>query len=94
MSINCLEFVIIIISYNTILDAIELLAFAKGVLHPKSLILSDNIAADSWIRKIASSSLIGKLLCRILCGLLINQVLGLDSGYIAGDENECADGIS
>ena len=24
----------------------------------------------------------------------MNQVLGLDSGHIAGDENECADGIS
>ena len=24
----------------------------------------------------------------------MNQVLGLDSGYIAGDENECAHGIS
>ena len=94
VSINCLEFAIIIISYNAILDAIELLALAKDVPHPKSLILSDNRAADAWARKIASSSLIGKLLCQILCRLLMNQVLGLDSGHIAGEENDCADGIS
>ena len=47
VSINCLEFVIIIVSYNAILDAIELLGRLHNIPHPKSLILSDNTAADS-----------------------------------------------
>ena len=94
ISINCLEFIIIIISYNAVLDAIELLGYVANVPHPKSLILADNKSADSWTRKLASSSVIGKRLCRILCGMLMNQVLGLDSGYIRGDDNTCADAIS
>ena len=63
VSINCLEFVIIIISYNAVLDAIELLGVLTEIPHPKTLILADNTAADSWTRKIASSSVIGKALC-------------------------------
>ena len=47
VSINCLEFVIIIISCNAILDAIELLEKLAGMSHPKALILADNVAADS-----------------------------------------------
>ena len=94
VSINCLEFVIIIVSYNAILDAIELLGKLHNIPHPKSLILSDNTSADSWTRKIASSSLIGKALCRILCSLLVNQVAGLDSAHISGNDNDCADNIS
>ena len=94
VSINCLEFVIIIISYNAILDAIELLGKLVGIPHPKSLILADNTAANSWTRKIASSSIIGKALCRILCALLANQSVGLDSAHIRGEDNDCADNIS
>ena len=94
VSINCLEFVIIIISYNAILDAIELLGKLLGIPHPKALILADNAAVDSWTRKIASSSIIGKALCRIICALLANQSAGLDSAHISGDNNDCADNIS
>ena len=72
VSINCLELVIIIISYNAILDTIELLGLAKDVPHSKSKILSDNKIADSWIRKIGAHLIIGKLLCQIFCSMLIN----------------------
>ena len=65
-----------------------------GIPHPKALILADNTAADSWTRKIASSSIIGKALCRIRCALLENQSAGLDSAHISGDNNDCADKIS
>ena len=94
VSINCLEFVIIIISYNAVLDAIDLMDKLRGIPHPKALILADNTAADSWTRKIASSSIIGKALYRILCALLGNQSAGLDSAHISGTDNDCADNIS
>ena len=93
ISINCLEFVIIIISYNPVLDAIELLGYAATVPHLKTLILADNKSADSWTKKLASLSIIEKRLCRILCGMLMNQVLGLDSSYNRGDDNTCANAI-
>ena len=60
----------------------------------KALILADNKSTDSWIRKLASSSVIGERLCRILCSILINQVLDLDSRYIKGYDNICTDTIS
>ena len=46
MPINCLEFAIIIISYNTVLDAIELLGKLLKVPYPKALILVDNTVVD------------------------------------------------
>ena len=52
VSINFLEFAVIIISYCAVLDAIELLGCKQDVLHQKVLILSDNTIADSWTRKI------------------------------------------
>ena len=93
ISINCLEFVIIIISYNAILDAIELLGKLSDIPHHKALILADNTAADSWTRNIASSSIIGKALCRILYSLLVNQSAGLNSAHMSGMDNNCADKI-
>ena len=87
MSINCLEFVIIIISYNAVLDAIELLGKLPDAPHPKALILADNTVVDSWTRKIAFSSIIGKDLCRILFSLLVNHNADLDSDHILGDGN-------
>ena len=44
ISINCLEFIIIIISYNTTLGSIELLGKFLGIPHPKILILANNTA--------------------------------------------------
>ena len=57
-----------------------------GIPHHKALILADNTGADSWTRKIASSSIISPLLA--------NQSAGLDSAHISGDNNDCADNIS
>ena len=94
ISINCLEYVIIILSYNAVLDAIELLGFCTNIPHPKSKILCDNKTADTWTRKIATSSIIGKNLNRIFCSLLVNQPLGIDSEYLPGEDNDCADHIS
>ena len=94
ISINYLDFIIIIISYNAVLDTIELLGCAINVSYPKTLILADNRSAGFWTKKSASSSIIRKRLCRILYRLLMNQVLGLDSGYIRVNNNDCADAIS
>ena len=47
ISINWLEFIIIVISYNTVLDAIELVEYVTNMPHSKALILADNKFADS-----------------------------------------------
>ena len=94
MSINCLEFSVVIISYSAVLDAIELLGYCADSPHSKYLIFSDNTAAESYTRKMAASSIIGKSLFRILFSLLLNQSAGLDSILIIGFNNECADSIS
>ena len=60
----------------------------------KTLIQVDNITADSWTRKIATSSFTGKSLGRIFCSLIMNQKLGLDSTYLPGRENQVADATS
>ena len=47
ISITCLEFVIVIISYNAILDSIKLLGKLLGKTHPKILILANITTIDS-----------------------------------------------
>lgn len=94
ISINYLEYMVIILAYNTFLDSIEYLNSFSGSSYSKGLFLTDNTTADSWTRKMATSSLMGKRLNRIFCSLLMNQDLGIDSDHIPGDRNNCADSIS
>ena len=76
------------------MDTIKLLGKLLGIPYPKVLILADNTAVDSLTKKIASSSIIGKPLYRILYALLVNQSADLDSAHISGNNNDCADNIS
>lgn len=92
--INNLEHVVILISCNEVLDAIEQLGFYVDIPRPKALIKTDNTTADTWTRKIESLSIIGKKLSRIFYITLMNQELGVDSRYIAADDNHCADAVS
>ena len=92
--INYLEHVVILISCNEVLDAIEQLGFYVDISHPKALIKADNTTTDAWTRKIESMYIIGKKLSRIFCTTLMNQELGVDSRCIAADDNHCADAVS
>ena len=55
---------------------------------------SDNKSAVSWTRKAAMSGPIGKALARIFCMINKNNILGLQSAYLRGEDNEVADNIS
>ena len=68
---NYFEYATIILSHNVVFDALELLK-VKLLPYPKALINCDNTTADTWIRKIATSSTIGKHLNRLFYSLLIN----------------------
>ena len=70
--IKCLEHVAILISHNAVLDAIEKLSFCVEISHIKALIKAGNVTSNIWTRKIACSSVIGKMLNRIFCATLIN----------------------
>ena len=78
----------ILISCNSVLDAIELLELKDDAPHSKTYKI-----ADSW-KNITSSSIIGKLLNKIMRSILMNQVIGLDSDYIKDTDNRCTDHIS
>ena len=62
--------------------------------YPKAIILCNNTTADVWTWKITISSIIGKNLNHIFYSILINQSLSIDSEYICGDNNICANYIS
>ena len=83
ISINCLEFIIIIISYNTVLDAIELLGYVVNIPYLKAFILANNKSSNSYILKLALSSVISKRLYSILCSILMKQVLALGDNIYA-----------
>ena len=61
---------------------------------PLLLNWTDNTTAKSWIRKAATRTQKGKALQRILCGLMINNPIGIEAKHIAGIKKNLADAIS
>ena len=55
---------------------------------------ADNTSAESWILKASKISPIGRALSRIQCALMINNPVGITSGYINTLDNVIADRIS
>ena len=78
ITINCLECVTIMFSYNAVLDAISE-PNTKHLPHVKTLFRADKNTSDSWTSKMSTSSITGKILNRLFWSLLMNQQLGLDS---------------
>ena len=83
ISVNWLEHATILLSYNALLDAIQT-SKEQHLPHPKSFARVDSTTSDTWTRKIAASSEIGKRLNKIICSLLMHQMLGLYSTYLSG----------
>ena len=52
------------------------------------------MSAKSWIKKAATKTKKGKALQRIVCGLMINNPVGLQADFIPGIDNILADAIS
>ena len=94
ISINALEFVVIILNYA----ACKLALLEEPGKHetPAPILLNhaDNTSAICWTKRAARSSPIGKALGLVLCSLLMNSPLALQSEHIAGGDNVLADKIS
>ena len=92
VSINCLEYLTVIINYCGALTALA----EKPLDDPFPIILSvtDSKSALTWTLHTSKRSLISRALARFFCGLLIDSPLGINSKWIATDENEIADDIS
>ena len=94
VSINLLEYVTIIVMYAA---ATETVREKESTLIHKYPIFkneSDNKSAVAWTRKAAMSGPIGKALARLFCMINKDNMLGLESAYLRGEDNEVADNIS
>ena len=93
ISINVLEFVVVIIDYCAALTVIT----AEHVTydhHPILLNIADNTSAHSWTMHTCKSSRLGRLLARLFCYLLMDSPLGINSKWIDTHDNFIADDIS
>ena len=93
ISINCLEYFIIIVNYCA-----SLVVFATRKVnddpHPVVLCVTDNTSALNWTLHTSKKSSIGRALARFFCGLLIGSNVGVNAKWISTIENKIADKIS
>ena len=93
ISINCLEYVTIILNYCA-----SLVTFASRKVnddpYPVVLCVTDNTSALNWTLHTSKKSMIGRALARFFCGLLIGSDVGVNAKWISTIENLIADKIS
>ena len=93
ISINCLEYVTIIINYCA-----TIVKFANCKInddpYPVVLCVTDNTSALNWTLHTSKKSIIGRALARFFCGLLIGSRIGVNAKWISTIENTIADKIS
>lgn len=92
IGINVLEFAAIIINYAAALTAIAT-SFPGDDPYPILLNHADNKSAVKWVR-LCTESIIGRRLAILFCFLIMDEPLGINAKWLAGDENEIADAIS
>ena len=82
ISINCLEYVTIILNFCA-----SLLVFATRKInddpHPVVLCVTDNTSALNWTLHTSKKSCIGRALARFFCGLLIGSNVGVKPSGLA-----------
>ena len=93
ISINVLEFVVVIIDYCAALT-IVMTENVTDDPHPVLLNVADNTSAHSWTMHTCKSSRLGRLLARFFCYLLMDSPLGINSKWIDTHDNFIADEIS
>jgi len=93
ISINVLEFVIVIINYCAALMVITTENVTDDP-YPILLNVVDNTSAHSWTTHTCKSSLLGKLLAKFLSLLMMESRLGVNSKWISTTDNWIADEIS
>ena len=93
VSINCLEYVTVIINYCAALTVLSTEKVTDDP-HPVILSITDNTSALNWTLHTSKKSLIGRALARFFCGLMIDSPLGVTSIWISTHKNEVSDRIS
>ncbi len=93
ISINCLEYVTIIINYCAAITAL-LGRDITNDSHPVVLCVTDNVSAKNWTMHTCKKSIIGQVLARFFCGLLIGSNVGINAKWISTAANKTADNIS
>ena len=78
ISINVLEFVVVIIDYCAALTVVTI-ENVTDYPHPILLNIADNTSAHSWTMHTCKSSRLGRLLARLFCYLLMDSILGVNS---------------
>ena len=93
ISINVLEFFTVIINYC---GALTVFMSEETTDDPNPVLLNvtDNTSALNWTVHNCKSSMIGRMLARFFCCLLMDSPMGINSEWIATDDNELADEIS
>jgi hypothetical protein len=96
ISINVLEYVVVILNYCAALETIKALSEEGLIDDPNPIVLgvTDNRSALNWTIHTSKKSIIGRVLARFFCALLMDSAVGINSKWIATDENEIADQIS
>jgi hypothetical protein len=93
ISINYLEYVMIIINYCAAITALLETQITNDP-HPVVLSVLDNISAKNWTLHTSKNSIIGQALARFFCGLLIGLDVGVNAKWISTSDNKIADEIS
>jgi hypothetical protein len=93
ISINCLEYVTIIINYCAAITAL-LDSDITCDPHPVVLCVTDNVNAKNWTMHTCKKSIIGRALARFFCGLLIGSNVGINVKLISTSANKISDNIS
>lgn len=94
ISINLLEYCVIIINYAIASHLLEKNLINTNQEYPLLLNWTDNMSAMAWTKKAAVSTPAGKALSKIFCYLCMNNDMACISDYINTTANECADLIS
>ena len=94
ISINCLEYVTIIVNYCAALIFYAENKSDNDDPHPVVLCVTDNMSAKKWTTHTCKKSRIGRALARFFCGLLIGSGVGINSTWISTKDNTIADEIS
>ena len=94
ISINCLEYITIIINYCAALVFYAENKSRDDDPHPVVLCVTDNMSAKKWTTHTCKKSRIGRVLARFFCGLLIGSSVGINSTWISTKANTIADELS
>ena len=92
ISINVLEFAVVIINYCAALTVV----FTENVtdnLHTVLLNTADNTSAHLWPTSICKSSRIGRLLAKFFCHLQTDYVFGINATWVSTTGNYITDDI-